>query len=95
MVSHLVKEGHLLKVCSGGPRRYKFVLFSDMLVYGTEIMRAKLLMDHRKYKAHRRVPLRECIVLDYGNNDAFVVARPRGKSFVAMAASAAEKKARR
>eukprot|EP00903_Cladosiphon_okamuranus_P014391 g13359.t1 len=49
--SHLVKEGDLLKVCNGGPRRYKFVLFSDMLVYGTETMRAKLQRDHRKYKA--------------------------------------------
>lgn len=48
--SHLVKEGDLLKVCNGGPRRYKFVLFSDMLVYGTETMRAKLQRDHRKYK---------------------------------------------
>lgn len=49
-ISHLVKEGDLLKVCNGGPRRYKFVLFSDMLVYGTETMRAKLQRDHRKYK---------------------------------------------
>lgn len=40
----------MLKVCNGGPRRYKFVLFSDMLVYGTETMRAKIQRDHRKYK---------------------------------------------
>ncbi|CAN0557851.1 unnamed protein product, partial [Ectocarpus sp. 8 AP-2014] len=47
----LVKEGFLLKVCNGGPRRYKFVLFSHMLVYGTEAsLRAKLQRDHRKYK---------------------------------------------
>lgn len=45
-----MKEGDLLKVCNGGPRRYKFVLFSDMLVYGTETMRAKFQRDHRKYK---------------------------------------------
>lgn len=50
LISHLVKEGDLLKVCNGGPRRYKFVLFSDMLVYGTETMRAKIQRDHRKYK---------------------------------------------
>lgn len=45
-----MKEGDLLKVCNGGPRRYKFVLFSDMLVYGTETIRAKLQKDHLKYK---------------------------------------------
>ena len=50
LISRLVKEGDLLKVCNGGPRRYKFVLFSDMLVYGTETMRAKIQRDHRKYK---------------------------------------------
>lgn len=55
LTSHLVKEGDLLKVCNGGPRRYKFVLFSDMLVYGTETIRAKLQRDHRKYKVKVRV----------------------------------------
>lgn len=48
--SHLVKEGDLMKVGIGGARRYKFVLFSDMLVYGTETIRAKLQKDHLEYK---------------------------------------------
>ncbi|CAM9631084.1 unnamed protein product, partial [Hapterophycus canaliculatus] len=95
--SHLVKEGDMLKVCNGGPRRYKFVLFSDMLVYGTETMRAKLQRDHRKYKAslvHRRIPLYECLVLDYGSSDSFVISRPSGKSFVALTVSPKEKQVR-
>lgn len=71
-----------------------FVLFSDMLVYGTETMRAKLRMDNGKYKAHCRIPLDECLILDYDSSDAFVVARPSGKSFVAMAVSGEEKQAR-
>ncbi|CAM9475612.1 unnamed protein product [Ectocarpus sp. 6 AP-2014] len=92
--SHLVKEGFLLKVCNGGPRRYKFVLFSHMLVYGTEAsLRAKLQRDHRKYKVHGRIPLHECLVLDYGSSDSFAIARSSGKSFVAMAVSAEEKQA--
>lgn len=63
--SHLVKEGDMLKVCNGGPRKYKFVLFSDMLVYGTETMRAKLQRDHRKYKASfgRNLSARICVPL--------------------------------
>lgn len=46
------------------------------------------------FKVHRRIPLYECLVLDYGSSDSFVVAKPSGKSFVAMAVSAEEKQAR-
>eukprot|EP00752_Nemacystus_decipiens_P004215 g3852.t1 len=91
--SHLVKEGDLLKVSNGPPRRYKFVLFSDMLVYGTETIRAKIQRDHHEYKVHRRIPLCECLVLDYGSSDSFVVVKPSGKSFVAMAVSPEGKQA--
>lgn len=93
---YLVKEGDLLKLCNGGPRRYKFVLFNDTLVYGTETTRVKLLMDskHRKYKQHQRIPLRECLVKDYDDDIAFVIARPGGKSFVVSTNSAQEKQAR-
>lgn len=45
-------------------------------------------------KVHRRIPLDECLVLDYGSSDSFVVSRPSGKSFVVMAVSAEEKQAR-
>lgn len=46
-------------------------------------------------KVHRRVPLYECLVLDYGSSDSFIVARrPSGKSFVAMAVSSEEKQVR-
>lgn len=44
-------------------------------------------------KVHGRIPLYECLVLDCGSSDSFVVARSSGKSFVAMAASEAQKQA--
>lgn len=87
-----------MKVCSSGPRQYKLVLFNDMLVYGTEVMRVKLLKDtnrnSRRYKVHDKFPVHECFVLDLDGSIAFVVARPRSKSFVAMVASTEEKQAR-
>jgi hypothetical protein len=52
-----VKEGPLRKVCNGGPRKYKFVLFNDMLLYGTETLRGMLLDKTKKYKAHKKIPL--------------------------------------
>lgn len=81
-----------MKVCNGGPRRYKLVLFNDLLVYGTETMRVKLLMDNRrKYRQHQGIHLQECLVLDYDSSVAFVISCHGKKSFVVVATSAGEK----
>ncbi|CAM9348282.1 unnamed protein product, partial [Phaeothamnion confervicola] len=89
---YLVKEGELKKVCNSGPKRYKFVLFNDMLLYGTETLRGMLLdKTTRKYKAHKRIPLDRMLVLDYDSATGFVVACPGGKSFVAAASTPREK----
>lgn len=97
--SRLLKEGLLYKVNSGGPRPYKFVLFSDSLIYGTETMRAKLSRsidstgsEGRKYKTHRRIPCNEFLILDdVESSDAFLVIYRKWKSFMVVAASAEDK----
>ncbi|CAM9738706.1 unnamed protein product, partial [Chrysoparadoxa australica] len=89
---YLVQEGTLKKVCNNGPKKYKFVLFNDMLLYGTETLRGMLLdKTIKKYRAHKMIPLEDCMVLDYESSVGFVIANPSGKSFVALAASPAEK----
>lgn len=98
--SRLLKEGLLSKVSSGGPRPYKFVLFSDSLIYGTETMRAKLSRsidssgsEGRKYKIHRRIPCNEFLILDdVESSNAFLVVCRKWKSFMVVAASAEDKK---
>lgn len=97
--SRLLKEGLLHKVNSRGPRPYKFVLFSDALVYGTETMRAKLSRsidssgsEGRKYKAHRRIPCNEFLILDdVESSNAFLVIYRKCKSFMVVAESAEDK----
>ncbi|KAG5176461.1 hypothetical protein JKP88DRAFT_335179 [Tribonema minus] len=89
---YLVKEGSLRKVCNGGPRKYKFVLFNDMVLYGTETLRGMLLDKTRqRYKAHKKIPLDECMVLDYDSDVGFVLVNHAGKSFIVLADTARAK----
>ena len=57
-------------------------------------MASACLLYSVPFKVHRRIPLYECLVFDYGSSDSFAVAKPSGKSFVAMAVSPEEKQAR-
>lgn len=86
----------MLKASDGGPRRRKFMLCSDVLVYELETGRPEPSTDypHRKYKAPLKIALRECLILDYGSADSIVIVWPGEKSFVVVAASEKEKQAR-
>lgn len=81
----LVKQGPLKKVCYNGPRKYQFVIFNDMLLYGTETLRGMLMDKKKKYKAHKKVPLEEIMILDYESPTNFVIVCLNSKSFVAVA----------
>ena len=52
----LVREGNLVKFCGmdeNNTRHYRFFLFNDILIYGTELMRGR-------YQMHRRLKVISC-----------------------------------
>ena len=49
----------LRKVSSSSYKKYKFVLFNDLLLYGSETLRGILTEKNRRYKIHRKIPLEE------------------------------------
>ncbi|KAG5185840.1 hypothetical protein JKP88DRAFT_311119 [Tribonema minus] len=94
----LVKDGPLTKVCRGGPRRFQFVLFSDLLVYGSETLMGK--WGKRQYKMNRALELARCYVVDglapgavvpAGAEEAAFMVLSADKCFVVQASDAVEK----
>ncbi|CAM9605334.1 unnamed protein product, partial [Phaeothamnion confervicola] len=87
-----VKEGQLVKICRGGSKKLQFVLFNDVIVYGSETLRGKF--GKQQYKLRRSIPLDRCFVAhnlpaDGPMPHGFLVLSPH-KSFALMAHDAAE-----
>ena len=94
IISHdrkFVRQGTLMRVCKRKPKPMEFILFSDILMYGTPRYDGQL-------RVHRRFALDTCTIkalgkahqvsAEYGN--AFQVASPE-KSFIAFADTAYER----
>lgn len=78
-----VKEGPLIKVCRNGRKKFHFVVFNDLLLYGTE----KLTMGKKQYRLHRKIELSSCVLVDFGLSDMSFMVLNEDKSFVCMAAN--------
>ena len=81
------KEGPLVKMCRKGPKKFIFVLFNDLLIYG-----AQQLASSDKCTLHRKMDLGEVFVVDSGEEEKTFVLVTRGKSFVVQCKDLAEKK---
>jgi hypothetical protein len=57
-----VKEGPLQKVCRNGTRRFQFVLFNNLLVYGSETLMGK--WGKQQYRMNRAIELQQCFIVD-------------------------------
>jgi hypothetical protein len=57
-----VKEGPLQKVCRNGTRRFQFVLFNNLLVYGSETLMGK--WGKQQYRMNRAIDLQRCFIVD-------------------------------
>jgi hypothetical protein len=77
-----LKEGSLRKYCRNGPRSFQFVLFSDMLVYGSDSFRSKF--GRQQYKMNRSIDLSHCFVVDGMPDGLFMIVSP-AKSFLVQA----------
>jgi len=77
-----VREGTLTKICRKAPKKFKFVLFSDLILYGSP------LPGSDKYLFHRQLDLETCRMEDLPDSDqihtAFVVGSAK-KSFIVIA----------
>jgi len=81
-----VKEGTLSKMCRKGPRPYRLVLFSDLLVYGVEDELAMAKVT-QKYRFKQKFVLAQC-KLTKESETSFSIASPN-KSFVVLGPDAA------
>ena len=83
----LIKEGMLSKVCRKGNKDYRFLLFSDALVYGQVKLSGKV-------KHHRTLALRDTRLAEEPDSavvrNGFQIINPQ-KSFVLMTRTPAEK----
>ena len=83
-----VREGYLTKQCKRALKRYYFLLFSDILIYG--IKKGSRVQFKRKIEL-RRVENKNHVVLQYGGRPAFIIVG-KPKSFVVIADTEEEKR---
>mmetsp|Transcript_20022 Transcript_20022/g.60632 ORF Transcript_20022/g.60632 Transcript_20022/m.60632 type:complete len:619 (+) Transcript_20022:1010-2866(+) len=91
-----VKEGFLSKISRRGPKKFRFVLFNDLLIYGTQESAFRTLTLSRgngTWKVNHWLELQNVAVVDKGvptqQNGAFAVLTAE-KSFIAFADSTGE-----
>lgn len=83
----LVRQGELVKRCRRADKPFYYVLFSDVLIYGSD---AKSQIASR-WVHHREIPLTSCKVIELEQEEcAFQVFSDR-KAFVVLAGSPAER----
>eukprot|EP00968_Pinguiococcus_pyrenoidosus_P026280 scaffold7066_cov253-Pinguiococcus_pyrenoidosus.AAC.54 len=91
-----VKEGSLSKISRRGPKKFRFVLFNDLLIYGTQESAFRTLTLSRgpgTWKVNHWLELVSVAICDKGipttESAAFAVLAPE-KSFIAFAESTGE-----